>query len=165
MRLGSLERPSTVAELGETVQTDDKTHLVHLIHSMGGSIRKGMDTKVTHLICNSSGGEKYRYAMTFRLAIIRPNWVLEAWKNRHDHNFSATVETFTKLHRLKAFEGQKVCFFGFPEEEQQHMIDVLKTNGGIPTDLEDPECSHVVSRALNVNVVLITKEHYALSHS
>ncbi|XP_050073881.1 protein ECT2 [Anopheles maculipalpis] len=123
---------------------DELTHLVHLIHSMGGSIRKGMDTKVTHLICNSSGGEKYRYAMTFRLAIIRPNWVLEAWKNRHDPNFSATVETFTKLHRLKAFEGQKVCFFGFPEEEQQHMIDVLKTNGGIPTDLEDPECSHVV---------------------
>uniref|UniRef100_A0A182WL58 Pebble n=1 Tax=Anopheles minimus TaxID=112268 RepID=A0A182WL58_9DIPT len=123
---------------------DELTHLVHLIHSMGGSIRKGMDTKVTHLICNSSGGEKYRYAMTFRLAIIRPNWVLEAWKNRHDPNFSATVETFTKLHRLKAFEGQKVCFFGFPEEEQQHMIDVLKTNGGIPADLEDPECSHVV---------------------
>ncbi|XP_053667102.1 protein ECT2 [Anopheles marshallii] len=123
---------------------DELTHLVHLIHSMGGSIRKGMDTKVTHLICNSSGGEKYRYAMTFRLAIIRPNWVLEAWKNRHDPNFSATIETFTKLHRLKAFEGQKVCFFGFPEEEQQHMIDVLKTNGGIPTDLEDPECSHVV---------------------
>uniref|UniRef100_A0A182PVP0 Pebble n=1 Tax=Anopheles epiroticus TaxID=199890 RepID=A0A182PVP0_9DIPT len=123
---------------------DELTHLVHLIHSMGGSIRKGMDTKVTHLICNSSGGEKYRYAMTFRLAIIRPNWVLEAWKNRHDPTFSATVETFTKLHRLKAFEGQKVCFFGFPEEEQQHMIDVLRTNGGIPTDLEDPECSHVV---------------------
>ncbi|XP_052899301.1 protein ECT2 isoform X2 [Anopheles moucheti] len=123
---------------------DELTHLVHLIHSMGGSIRKGMDTKVTHLICNSSGGEKYRYAMTFRLAIIRPNWVLEAWKNRHDPNFSATIETFTKLHRLRAFEGQKVCFFGFPEEEQQHMIDVLKTNGGIPTDLEDPECSHVV---------------------
>lgn len=83
--------------------------------------------------------------MTFRLAIIRPNWVLEAWKNRHDPNFSATIETFTKQHRLKAFEGQKVCFFGFPEEEQQHMIDVLRTNGGIPTDLEDPECSHVVS--------------------
>uniref|UniRef100_A0A8W7P427 Protein ECT2 n=1 Tax=Anopheles coluzzii TaxID=1518534 RepID=A0A8W7P427_ANOCL len=123
---------------------DELTHLVHLIHSMGGSIRKGMDTKVTHLICNSSGGDKYRYAMTFRLAIIRPNWVLEAWKNRHDPNFSATIETFTKQHRLKAFEGQKVCFFGFPEEEQQHMIDVLRTNGGIPTDLEDPECSHVV---------------------
>ncbi|XP_053674461.1 protein ECT2 [Anopheles nili] len=123
---------------------DELTHLVHLIHSMGGSIRKEMNTKVTHLICNSSGGEKYRYAMTFRLAIIRPNWVQEAWKNRHDPSFSATSEPFTKLHRLKAFEGQKVCFFGFPEEEQQHMIDVLKTNGGIPTDLEDPECSHVV---------------------
>ncbi|XP_058125473.1 protein ECT2 isoform X3 [Anopheles coustani] len=123
---------------------DELTHLVHLIHSMGGSIRKEMNTKVTHLICNSSGGEKYRYAMTFRLAIIRPNWVLEAWKHRNEVSFTATSDTFTALHRVKAFDGQKVCFFGFPEEEQQDMINLLKKNGGIPTDLEDPECSHVV---------------------
>ncbi|XP_058125472.1 protein ECT2 isoform X2 [Anopheles ziemanni] len=126
---------------------DELTHLVHLIHSMGGSIRKEMNTKVTHLICNSSGGEKYRYAMTFRLAIIRPNWVLEAWKHRNEVSFTATSDTFTALHRVKAFDGQKVCFFGFPEEEQQDMINLLKKNGGIPTDLEDPECSHVVMGA------------------
>uniref|UniRef100_A0AAG5D338 Protein ECT2 n=1 Tax=Anopheles atroparvus TaxID=41427 RepID=A0AAG5D338_ANOAO len=123
---------------------DELTHLVHLIHSMGGSIRKEMNTKVTHLICNSSGGEKYRYAMTFRLAIIRPNWVLEAWKHRDDASFTATSEAFTALHRVKAFDGQKVCFFGFSEEDEQDMINLLKKNGGIPTDLEDPECSHVV---------------------
>ncbi|XP_055608049.1 protein ECT2 isoform X2 [Uranotaenia lowii] len=111
---------------------------------MGGSIRKDMNTKVTHLICNSSGGEKYQYAMTFRLAVVRPSWVLHAWHNRRDPNFAANVEEATKSHRLKAFEGQKICFFGFPPEEKQHMMDVLRMNGGIPAELEDPECSHVV---------------------
>ncbi|XP_065079116.1 protein ECT2 isoform X3 [Ochlerotatus camptorhynchus] len=123
---------------------DELTRLVDLIHSMGGSIRKDMNTKVTHLICNTTGGEKYQYAMTFRLAVVRPSWVVQAWQNRNDSNFVANVEEFTKSHRLKAFEGQKICFFGFPPEEHQHMVDVLKMNGGIPADLEDPECSHVV---------------------
>ncbi|XP_053689992.1 protein ECT2 [Sabethes cyaneus] len=123
---------------------DELTRLVDLIHSMGGSIRKDMNTKVTHLICNTSGGEKYQYAMTFRLAVVRPSWVLHAWQNREDPGLVANSEEFTKNHRLKAFEGQKICFFGFPPEEHQHMVDVLTMNGGIPTSLEDPECSHVV---------------------
>ncbi|XP_058828945.1 protein ECT2 isoform X2 [Topomyia yanbarensis] len=123
---------------------DELTRLVDLIHSMGGSIRKDMNTKVTHLICNVSGGEKYQYAMAFRLAVVRPSWVLHAWRNRDDPNLVANVEEFTKNHRLRAFEGQKICFFGFPPEEHQHMVDVLTMNGGIPTNLEDPECSHVV---------------------
>ncbi|XP_038117928.1 protein ECT2 isoform X3 [Culex quinquefasciatus] len=123
---------------------DELTQLVHLIHSMGGSIRKDMMTKVTHLICNSTGGEKYQYAMTFRLAVVRPSWVEDAWSKRHDPNFTANVDEVLRPHRLKAFEGQKVCFFGFPPDEHQHMVDVLKENGGIPADLEDPQCSHVV---------------------
>ncbi|XP_055533727.1 protein ECT2 isoform X3 [Wyeomyia smithii] len=123
---------------------DELTRLVDLIHSMGGSIRKDMNTKVTHLICNTTGGEKYQYAMTFRLAVVRPSWVTHAWQNRDDPSLVATSEEFTKNHRLKAFEGQKICFFGFPPEEHQHMVDVLTMNGGIPTNLEDPECSHVV---------------------
>jgi protein ECT2 len=112
---------------------------------MGGSIRKDMTSKVTHLICNASGGEKYQYAMTFRLAVVRPEWVVEAWKRRNDTEFRATEDDFTKMHKLKPFEGQRICFFGFPADEHQHMEDVLKTNGGIPTHIEDPECSHVVS--------------------
>lgn len=83
--------------------------------------------------------------MTFRLAVVRPTWVEDAWSKRHDPNFTANVDEVLRPHRLKAFEGQKVCFFGFPPEEHQHMVDVLKANGGIPADLEDPQCSHVVS--------------------
>lgn len=123
---------------------DELTRLVNLIHSMGGSIRKELNSKVTHLICNSSSGEKYRYAMTFRLTVVRACWVYDAWERRNDPSFSATAKVFTDDHRLKVFEGQRICFFGFPPDEHQHMIEVLKDNGGIPTDMEDPECSHVI---------------------
>ncbi|KAH8365725.1 hypothetical protein KR093_003820, partial [Drosophila rubida] len=123
---------------------DELTKLVNLIHSMGGCIKKDLNTKTTHLICNHSGGEKYQYAKTFRLTVVRPAWVYAAWSARDSLEFEATQDSFTKTHRLKAFEGQKICFFGFPAEEHQHMVDVLLENGGVCAELDDPECSHVV---------------------
>lgn len=126
-------------------QKDELVRLVHQIHFMGGSIRKDMNTKITHLICNTAMGEKYQYAMTFRLPALRPGWVSDAWANRDQLKFNAAAESFMKTHRLRVFEGHRVCFFGFPDEEHAHMADVLRSNGGIPTTLEDPDCTHVVS--------------------
>ena len=48
--------------------------------------------------------------------------------------------------RLKPFHGARVCFLGFAEDERKHMEDILVENGGTPTDIEDPICTHVVSR-------------------
>lgn len=112
---------------------------------MGGSIRKDMNSKVTHLICNAAGGDKYKYAITFRLGVVRPAWVEEAWKNRDAPEFMATKDDFTINHRLKVFEGQRICFTGFPPEEHKHMEEVLRSNGGIPSTVDNPECTHVVS--------------------
>lgn len=123
---------------------DELTKLVKLIHSMGGGIRKDMNSKVTHLISNVSGGEKYQYAKTFRLTVLRSQWVHDAWEKRDEPQFLATADDFTRDHKLKAFEGQKICFFGFPPDEHQHMLDVLRSNGGVPAELDDPDCSHVV---------------------
>lgn len=114
---------------------------------MGGSIRSGLYSKVTHLICNASGGPKYQYAMTFRLDVVRPTWVHTAWEQRDAASFSATAVDHTAPHRLKPFEGQKICFLGFADDEHQHMIEVLVANGGVATQIDDPECSHVVSVA------------------
>ncbi|XP_002068972.3 protein ECT2 [Drosophila willistoni] len=123
---------------------EELTKMVHLIHSMGGCIKKDLNKRTTHLICNQSGGEKYEYAKTFRLGIVRPAWVYAAWDERNTLDFDATKENFTKSHKLKPFEGHKICFFGFPAEDHQHMVDVLLENGGMYAELDDPECSHVV---------------------
>lgn len=112
---------------------------------MGGSIRKDMNSKVTHLICNSAGGDKYKYAITFRLGVVRPAWVEESWRSRDLADFMATRDEFTATHRLKVFEGQRVCFTGFPTEEHKHMEEVLRSNGGIPSTIDSAECTHVVS--------------------
>ncbi|KAL9906287.1 protein ECT2 isoform X1 [Glossina fuscipes] len=123
---------------------DELTKLVNLIHSMGGGIRKDMNAQITHLISTHSSGDKYVYAKTFRLTVVRPAWVYAAWEQRDKPGFRANTEEFSSEHKLKAFEGQKICFFGFPADEHEHMVEVLESNGGIPAELDDPECSHVV---------------------
>lgn len=107
-----------------------------------------MNSKVTHLICNAAGGDKYKYAITFRLGVVRPAWVEEAWENRDASEFKATADAFTVQHRLKVFEGQRVCFTGFPADEHKHMEEVLRSNGGIPATIDNPECTHVVSHGV-----------------
>lgn len=61
---------------------------------MGGSIRKDMSAKVTHLIANVIGGDKYQYAVLFKVPVMHLNWVVESWERRHDVDFSATADTF-----------------------------------------------------------------------
>lgn len=60
-------------------------------------------------------------------------------------NFGHFVCLFQKDHKLKVFAGARVCFVGFPEDETQHMAEVLASNGGGTCPLDDPDCTHVVS--------------------
>ncbi|XP_049800442.1 protein ECT2 isoform X3 [Schistocerca nitens] len=47
-------------------------------------------------------------------------------------------------HKMKPFVGARVCFYGFPDEERQHMTEILLQNGGEATDVEDGTSTHVV---------------------
>jgi hypothetical protein len=46
---------------------------------------------------------------------------------------------------LKIFEGTNVCWIGINDEEVTQMNEILTTNGGSVTRLDDPNCTHVVS--------------------
>ncbi|KAI4492069.1 hypothetical protein M0802_010077 [Mischocyttarus mexicanus] len=89
--LPSIKRPMyTQAMVGAVVvftgfrKKDELTRLINMIHNMGGSIRKEMGTKVTHLIANCCGGDKYRYAVIFRVPIMSMSWVTNLWSTRDD---------------------------------------------------------------------------------
>lgn len=86
--------------------------------------------------------------------MIKPDWVHEAWENRDVDKFSPINVDFTRPHKLKAFEGHKICFLGFATEEHDHMIDVLNRNGGIHTTIDDPDCTHVVSEHFYIDRIL-----------
>ncbi|XP_065214544.1 protein ECT2 isoform X3 [Planococcus citri] len=129
---------------------DELLKLKLLVHHMGGSVRKEMHCKVTHLIAKLCSGEKYFYAMTFRVPVVSEMWVHDAWQNRNVIGFNAAENDFISQYKLKPFHGSRICFLGYPEEEKNHMIEVLRENGGEPTDIVDQNCTHLVTdKSLN----------------
>ncbi|XP_076482005.1 epithelial cell transforming 2 pebble isoform X3 [Bombus vancouverensis nearcticus] len=150
--LPSITRPMyTQAMVGTVVvftgfrKKDELTKLINMIHNMGGSIRKEMGAKVTHLIANCCGGDKYRYAVTFRVPIMSMEWVTALWNAKDDISSYGNNEELITTYKLKPFFGAKVCFFGFPDEEKRHMCEVLQQQGGESTEIDDPNCTHVVT--------------------
>ncbi|XP_043258171.1 protein ECT2-like isoform X2 [Colletes latitarsis] len=158
--LPSINRPMyTQAMVGTVVvftgfrKKDELTKLINMIHNMGGSIRKEMGAKVTHLIANCCGGDKYRYAVTFRVPIMSMDWVTALWNAKDDISNYGNNEDLITTYKLKPFFGAKVCFFGFPDEEKRHMCEVLQQQGGESTEIDDPNCTHVVVDESNVNAL------------
>ncbi|XP_076289627.1 protein ECT2-like isoform X7 [Lasioglossum baleicum] len=158
--LPSINRPMyTQAMVGTVVvftgfrKKDELTKLINMIHNMGGSIRKEMGAKVTHLIANCCGGDKYRYAVTFRVPVMSMDWVTALWNAKNDISIYGNNEELITAYKLKPFFGAKVCFFGFPEEEKRHMCEVLQQQGGEPTEIDDPNCTHVVVDESNVSAL------------
>lgn len=100
---------------------------------------------MTHLVCNSVRGEKYKNAIIHNKKVLRSSWISDAWEQRNEPGFSATDREFTSNYGLRAFEGLQVAFIGFPLDEQKHMEDMLRTCGGIPSTINNDYCEHVVS--------------------
>ncbi|XP_014215681.1 protein ECT2 isoform X3 [Copidosoma floridanum] len=156
--LPKIHRPMyTQAMLGTIIvftgftMKEELTKLVNMIHFMGGSVRKDMSEKVTHLIANCCRGPKYWYAVTFRVPIMSAEWVTTLWTMRDDVSSISVDENTIATFKLKPFFGARVCFFGFPEEEKRHMCEVLQQQGGEATEISDPNCTHVVVDESNVN--------------
>ncbi|XP_071644655.1 protein ECT2 isoform X6 [Temnothorax longispinosus] len=158
--LPSIKRPMyTQAMVGTIVvfsgfrsREDELRKLANMILNMGGSIRKEMGIKVTHLIANHCSGEKYRYADTFGLPIMSIDWVIALWNAKDDISKYANDENLIAAYKLKPFYGAKVCFSGFPDDEKRHMCEILEQQGGEPTEIDDPCCTHVVVDESSVNV-------------
>ncbi|XP_039295848.1 protein ECT2 isoform X4 [Nilaparvata lugens] len=122
---------------------EEVARLVTLTHHMGGSVRKEMSA-TTHLVANKCGGERYQYAMTFRVPVMAASWIHNAWAMRPQVGFSAVEPKVISENKLKIFQGARVCFLGFSEDEHRHVVNVLLENGGVLTDQEDPQCTHLV---------------------
>ena len=48
-------------------------------------------------------------------------------------------------HSLKIFEGLKISFLGISDDEVVQMTEILTSNGGTLTTMDDPSCTHIVS--------------------
>jgi len=59
----SVVEPGSAAVMYDVVC---QIHMADLVHRMGGSIRKDFSAKITHMVANSTSGEKYRVCSFLR---------------------------------------------------------------------------------------------------
>ncbi|KAK6195819.1 hypothetical protein SNE40_001172 [Patella caerulea] len=122
---------------------DQLCHLVDLVHHMAGSVRKDITTKVTHLVANCTGGEKYRFAVSVGTPIMSEDWVHRVWAERDNHDMKADSDKMMS-YRVKPFYECCLSFVGFTSDEQKHMEELTIENGGTYCSVGSEESTHLV---------------------
>ncbi|VDO11225.1 unnamed protein product [Rodentolepis nana] len=129
---------------------DVVNHIATLINWMGGSVRRKLDSTVTHLIAYRCAGEKVRKAAltSANVTTMKISWVQEAWDSRHSNSqLNACGEDFIDKHRAKVFQSCCLYFIGFssqPKTLTELESAVIDHDGTLATDLSDEKLTHVV---------------------
>ncbi|XP_070538599.1 protein ECT2-like [Ptychodera flava] len=122
---------------------EEITQLVNLVHHMGGSIRKDFSTRVTHLVANSTNGNKYRTAVCLGTPVMTEQWVHKSWSRRDDISSSAVDEDMMQYKMMPLF-CCCLSFLGFSDDEKAHMEEITEMQGGTFAPVGDYSCTHLV---------------------
>ncbi|XP_029472616.1 protein ECT2 isoform X5 [Rhinatrema bivittatum] len=118
--------------------------LVNLVHHMGGTIKRDFSSKVTHLIANSTHGDKFRVAVSLGTPIMKADWILKAWEKRDELDFFAADDEFKNEFKVAPFQDCILSFFGFSDEERASMEEMTQMQGGKYLAVGDDRCTHLV---------------------
>ncbi|XP_067392621.1 protein ECT2 isoform X2 [Emydura macquarii macquarii] len=123
---------------------EELVKLVTLVHHMGGIIRRDFSSKVTHLVANSTQGDKFRVAVSLGTPIVKAEWIYKAWERRNEIDFCAADDDFRNEFKVPPFQDCVLSFFGFSDEERINMEEMTKMQGGQYLPVSDERCTHLV---------------------
>lgn len=125
---------------------EEMSRLCRLVHHMGGSVKKEFSGQITHLVasCIYQGSIKYKSALSFGTHIMNGDWIEKAWDQRSDIDFKATEESFIEKWKLRPFQGLRLSFIGFPDDEKKHMEEMSIENGATFLPVGDSRCTHLI---------------------
>lgn len=128
---------------------DAVTQLANLVHFMGGSVRKGVCGKLTHVVARAAQGHNYKAAVNLGKHIMTEKWITKAWENRLEQNFKATRTKFIEQFQMKPFHGLKLSFLGFAPKDEEHMRELTVENGGSYYAVGSESITHLVVEDIN----------------
>uniref|UniRef100_A0A8B9ZK07 Epithelial cell transforming 2 n=1 Tax=Anas platyrhynchos TaxID=8839 RepID=A0A8B9ZK07_ANAPL len=123
---------------------DELVKLVTLVHHMGGIIRRDFSSKVTHLVANSTHGDKFRIAVSLGTPIMKAEWIYKAWEKRNEIDFCAFDDDFRNRFKVPPFQDCMLSFLGFSDEEKANMEEMTEMQGGHYLPVGDERCTHLV---------------------
>ncbi|XP_010213426.1 PREDICTED: protein ECT2 isoform X2 [Tinamus guttatus] len=123
---------------------DELVKLVTLVHHMGGIIRRDFSSKVTHLVANTTQGDKFRIAVSLGTPIMKADWIYKAWEKRNEIDFCAADDDFRNQFKVPPFQDCMLSFLGFSDEEKASMEEMTEMQGGHYLPVGDDRCTHLV---------------------
>ncbi|XP_025901120.1 protein ECT2 isoform X1 [Nothoprocta perdicaria] len=123
---------------------DELIKLVTLVHHMGGIIRRDFSSKVTHLVANTTSGDKFRIAVSLGTPIMKAEWIYKAWEKRNEIDFCAADDDFRNQFKVPPFQDCMLSFLGFSDEEKANMEEMTEMQGGHHLPVGDDRCTHLV---------------------
>ncbi|KAF4796136.1 Protein ECT2 [Turdus rufiventris] len=118
--------------------------LVTLVHHMGGITRRDFSSKVTHLVANSTHGDKFRIAVSLGIPIVKADWIYKAWEKRNEIDFCAADDDFRNQFKVPPFQDCMLSFLGFSDDEKANMEEMTEMQGGHYLPVGDERCTHLV---------------------
>ncbi|XP_054838896.1 protein ECT2 [Eublepharis macularius] len=123
---------------------EELVKLVTLVHHMGGIIRRDFSSKVTHLVANSTQGDKFRVAVSLGTPIMKAEWIYKSWERRNETDFFAADEEFKNEFKVPPFQDCMLSFLGFSDEEKKSMEEMTEMQGGQHLPVGDERCTHLI---------------------
>ncbi|XP_064521933.1 protein ECT2 isoform X2 [Pseudopipra pipra] len=123
---------------------EELVKLVTLVHHMGGIIRRDFSSKVTHLVANSTHGDKFRIAVSLGVPIMKTEWIYKAWEKRNEIDFCAADDDFRSQFKVPPFQDCMLSFLGFSDDEKANMEEMTEMQGGHYLPVGDERCTHLV---------------------
>ncbi|NWR70179.1 ECT2 protein, partial [Centropus unirufus] len=123
---------------------EELVKLVTLVHHMGGVIRRDFSSKVTHLVANSTHGDKFRIAVSLGTPILKAEWIYKAWERRNEIDFCAADDDFRNQFKVLPFQDCMLSFLGFSDDEKANMEEMTEMQGGHYLPVGDERCTHLV---------------------
>ncbi|XP_027541610.1 protein ECT2 isoform X1 [Neopelma chrysocephalum] len=123
---------------------EELVKLVTLVHHMGGIIRRDFSSKVTHLVANSTHGDKFRIAVSLGVPIMKTEWIYKAWEKRNEIDFCAADDDFRSQYKVPPFQDCMLSFLGFSDDEKANMEEMTEMQGGHYLPVGDERCTHLV---------------------
>ena len=120
--------------------------LVNLVHWMGGSVSENIDSRPDRLVAFHLRGPKFREAVQRDIQIVNVDYVNHCWDQMRElPHFRASDKEFTLKYKVelckrkqntnfyiqrKAFEEQKICYYGYSKEDEETFERYIKKCGG-----------------------------------
>ena len=122
--------------------------LVNLVHWMGGSVSESIESRPDRLVAFHLRGPKFREAVQRDIQIVNVDYVNHCWEQMRElPHFRASDKEFTLKYKVgskrfhflteiklflqrKAFEEQKICYYGYSKDDEETFERYIKKCGG-----------------------------------